>query len=109
MFDEKKSLKFREKRVDQVIEGIKDYKDSNMSVMDVLGYADNILAEQIEELEKDFVEVNSDSADERIDDVTDAKELKRFSEILKKYKEKMAIKLRNLEEKKTYIKVILES
>lgn len=74
--------------------GIKEYKDSQMSVMDLLGYCNDIVSEQAEELEKDFVEVNSDSADERIDDVADAKELRRMSEILKKYQEKMSDKLK---------------
>lgn len=62
--------------------------------MDLLGYCNDIVSEQAEELEKDFVEVNSDSADERIDDVADAKELRRMSEILKKYQEKMSDKLK---------------
>jgi hypothetical protein len=109
MFDEKKSLKFREKRIDSVVNSIKEYKDSNMSVMDLLSYTDQIVTEQIDELEKDFVEVNSDSADERIDDVADSKELRRFSDILKQYKEKMQLKMRNLEEKKSYLKKKVET
>jgi hypothetical protein len=103
--DEKKSLKIKERNIDTKINQIKDFKDSKLDVMKLLELTNGFFSEQIEDLEKDFVEVNSDSSDEKIDDVCDIKELRRMAEIVSKYKQKVETKLKNLESRKTYIKV----
>ncbi len=105
--DEKKSLKIKERNIDNKINQLKDFKESNMSAMKILELANGFFEEQIEDLEKDFIEVHSDSSDEKIDDVCDMKELKRMSEIISKYKQKVEVKLKNLESRKAYYKVFL--
>jgi hypothetical protein len=103
--DEKKGLKAKERNIDLKINHLKNFKDSNMSVMKILELSNEFFSEQVEDLEKDFIEVHSDSSDEKIDDVCDAKELKRMSEIIAKYKQKVEAKLKNLESRKAYYKV----
>lgn len=109
MHGEKKSLKMREKKIDTVLSGFKEFKDSKMSLVDILDYTDQFLSEQIEEQEKDFVEVNSDSSDEKINDIVEKKELKKIAQVMKEYKERVQKKIAELESKKSYIKKKIET
>jgi ubiquitin carboxyl-terminal hydrolase 25/28 len=103
--DEKKSLKIREKRIDSSIQKIKEFKGSNMSVMDLLDMTNDFMQEQLGELEKDYVDVNSDSADERIDNIVDKKEMKKMIDTISAYKKRVQQQLNQLEGKKSHIKV----
>lgn len=107
--DEKKSLKIREKKIDASIQKLKDFKDCRLGVVDILDYANKYFQEQLGELEKDYVDVNSDSADERIDDIVDKNEMKKIVESINKYKTRVQGTLNQLEAKKNHIKKKIET
>jgi len=109
MIEEKKALKTREKKIDQEMAKLQAFGTTNISLNEILENTRKFLAQQVQEMEKDFVEVNSDSAEEKVEDCSTAVELKNFCGILKQYQENVLKKQNNLEKKKEYVKKKIET
>ncbi len=109
MIEEKKALKTREKKIDHELAKLQAYGSTNISLTEVLENTRKFLAQQVDEMEKDFVEVNSDSAEEKVEDCSTAAELKNFCGILQQYQENVLKKQNNLEKKKEYVKKKIET
>lgn len=105
MIEERKILKAKEKKIDQEINHLLQFKNTNLPIRDILDATCSFLTRQVEDMEKDFVEVGSDSSDEKLEECSTPAELKKFCEVLQGYKESVAKKLSQLEKDKEYIKV----
>lgn len=105
MIEERKILKAKEKKIDQEINQILQFKNTNLPLKDILEATSSFLTRQVEEMEKDFVEVGSDSSEEKLEECSTPAELKKFCEVLQNYKESVAKKLTRLEKDKESIKV----
>lgn len=108
MLGEKQSLKNKEKKIEQKLNYFQQYKNTNLSLKELLEATGQFLTQQIAEIEKDFVEVSSDSADERLPECSTPQELKKFCQILESYKENISTKIGHLEQKKEFVKVKTE-
>lgn len=99
-------MKNKLKRIDAELARLKEYGSKKADLLAAMDITSEFLNERAEDVEKDFVEVNSDhSDDERFGDTGKLEELKKFCEMLKGYKEKIAKRIESLEKKKIIIKV----
>ena len=103
--EERKALKNKERKIDQEIAKLLTYSNTDLKLTQILEATNLFLNQQIEEMEKDFVEINSDSLEEKLAECASSQELKRMSEVLKQYQESVNKKLASLEQKKESTKV----
>lgn len=105
MLEENKEMKAKLKRIDAEILRLREYGPLKSDMLSAFDLTKSFLDDQADEMSKDFVEVNSDASDDGLGGFAEASELRRFSEILSTYKQKILSKIESLEKKKQSIKV----
>lgn len=106
MLENSKAMKSKLKRIDAEITRIQEFGKNKADLMAALQISSEFIDEQAEEMEQDFVEVNSDASDDGIKCDATLQELKRTSAILKQFQDSLKKRVEDLEKRKQTIRVI---
>ncbi len=109
MLENSKNMKSKLKRIEAEITRIQEFGKNKADLLTALQISTDFIDEQTEEMEQDFVEVNSDASDDGIKTDASLPELKRTSAILKQFQEGLKKRLEDLEKRKQTIKNKMES
>ena len=105
MLENSKNMKSKLKRIEAEISRIQEFGKNKADLLAALQISADFIDEQAEEMEQDFVEINSDVSDDGIKCDASLPELKRTSDILKQFQEGLNKRLEDLEKRKQTIKV----
>ncbi len=92
----------RKTKVKNIEQEIAKIQSELPKALDLVGH---FLDERIEEMNDDFVEVNSDTSIDNIESPVDLQTLEETSKLLKHFKEKLLSRIDELENKKLILKV----
>lgn len=109
MLENSKAMKSKLKRIDAEITRIHEFGKNKADLMAALQISSEFIDEQTEEMEQDFIEVNSDASDDGIKCDASLPELKRASDILKQFQESLKKRVEDLEKRKQTIRNKMEN